>query len=482
MTDKEAIKAIIRESAQYTSDPLRWVLFAFPWGTGDLKQPDDWQITILSAIRDGLITPYEAIRIAVSSGHGIGKSALVAWLILWSISTFEDTRGVVTANTESQLKTKTWAELAKWYRLCITRHWFTLTATAIYAKDPEHEKTWRIDQTPWSERNTEAFAGLHNAGKRVVVIFDEGSAIPDVVWEVTEGAFTDASTQVMWFAFGNPTRNTGRFKECFDKYRHRWKTYEIDSRTAKATKKDQIEEWIADYGIDSDFVKVRVRGMFPSMSVKQFISVEDVDRAFNKILRPEQYDFAPVILSLDPAWEGDDVLVIALRQGLMFRILRTIPKNDNDMHIANILAQLEDEHKADAVFIDGGYGTGIISGGRTMGRSWQLIWFASESKDLGCLNKRAEMWQAIKGWLKDGGSLPDDKELYKELISVETVPRSDGKIQLESKKDMKRRGIPSPNKADALALTFAYPVSKKSLTFANNTKNIQTEYNMFEGM
>jgi hypothetical protein len=93
-----------------------------------------------------------------------------------------------------------------------------------------------------------------------------------------------------------------------------------------------------------------------------------VDVAFGRTLRPEQYNFAPVILTCDPAWEGDDELVIGKRQGLLFTVLRTLPKNDNDVWVANELARLEDEHQADAVFIDGGYGTGIVSAGRTMGR------------------------------------------------------------------------------------------------------------------
>jgi hypothetical protein len=102
------------------------------------------------------------------------------------LSTFEDTRGVVTSNTETQLKTKTWAELAKWHRLFIARDFFEFTATAIYSKAKDHDKTWRFDMIPWSVEKTEAFAGLHNKGKRIVVIFDEASAIPDKIFEVTE--------------------------------------------------------------------------------------------------------------------------------------------------------------------------------------------------------------------------------------------------------------------------------------------------------
>jgi hypothetical protein len=168
---------------------------------------------------------------------------------------------------------------------------------------------------------------------------------------------------------------------------------QIDSRDVQITNKKMLQEWIDDYGIDSDFVKIRVRGMFPSMSAKQFISVKDVDAAIARHLRPEQYDFAPKILTLDNAWEGDDEGVIGLRQGLHYQTLRKFAKNDNDIEIANMLANLEDEHEADAVFIDAGYGTGVYSAGTTLGREWQLVWFSGESPDPGCLNLRAYMWK-----------------------------------------------------------------------------------------
>jgi hypothetical protein len=229
------------------------------------------------------------------------------------------------------------------------------------------------------------------------------------------------------------------------------------------TNKKELQNWIDDHGIDSDYIKVRIRGMFPAQSIKQFISETDVDAAEKRTLRPEQYNFAPKILTLDNAWEGDDEGVISLRQGLRFEILRTFAKNDNDVVIANLLAQLEVEHQADAVFIDGGYGTGIVSIGTTIGRSWLLVWFAEHSMDAGCLNKRAEMWMLTREWLKKGGVIPVDPVLHRDLIGPETVPRLDGKIQLESKKDMKKRGQASPSRGDALALSFAFPVVAKAL-------------------
>ena len=156
--------------------------------------------------------------------------------------------------------------------------------------------------------------------------------------------------------------------------------------------------------------------------MKQFISTVDVDRARGREYKADQYSFAPKIITCDPAWSGDDELVIGMRQGLVFKVLFTCPKNDNDVEIANRLARLEDDEQADAVFIDGGYGTGIYSVGQTLGRDWQLVWFSETSTDPGCLNKRAEMWNEARKWLKAGGAIPDDDTLYNDLIGPETVP------------------------------------------------------------
>lgn len=461
---------LIEDIAGFTHDPLGFTQYAFPWEEdgelSDVQGPRVWQTDILAELGKHLQNPetrHQPFLCAVASGHGIGKSALIGMILNWGMSTCEDCKVVITSNTETQLRTKTMPEVSTWFRRAINQDWWNVTATAIATVDDKHQKTWRVDAVTWSENNTEAFAGLHNKRKRIILIFDEASSISDKVWEVAEGALTDEDTEIIWLAFGNPTRNTGRFKDAFGKYKHRWHRRQIDSRTVEGTNKTQLQKWVDDYGEDSDFVKVRVRGIFPSASFKQFISLDLVDRAFNLELKPEQYEFAPVIISVDPAWEGDDEFIIAKRQGLKFDILRVIEKNDNDFQMASLIAGLEDEHKADAVFIDAGYGTGIVSAGKTLGRkSWQLVWFSEKSNDEGCLNKRAEMWKLMRDWLKEGGALPNDPELHQELIGPETVPRPDGKIQLESKKDMKARGVPSPNRADALALTFAYPVSKKS--------------------
>lgn len=469
-----------------THDPLAFVYFAYPWGEPgtpleNMEGPDEWQIQILKDIGEQLKKGKDlqtAIQEAVASGHGIGKSALISWLIHFAIATHENTRGVVTANTEGQLRTKTWPELSKWHNMFIAKDLFTYTATAIFSSDKDYEKTWRIDAIPWSKNSPESFAGLHNQGNRILVLFDEASAIDDVIWEVTEGALTDANTEIIWCAFGNPTRNSGRFRECFRKYRKFWNTYQIDSRTVKISNKAKIEEWLEAYGEDSDFFKVRVRGVFPSASDLQFISTEIADKAQKQSYKQGAFEHLPVIIGVDPAWTGSDSLEIVMRQGYYMKSLASIPKNDDDWRMAQLIAQFEDEYKADAVFIDMGYGTGIYSIGKQLGRKWRLIDFGGKSNDPVYLNMRAYMWGQMKEWLREGGSIPpNDQALYDDIVGPEAIIDKNGRIQLESKKDMKDRGLPSPNKGDALALTFAARVVKKSET--GNRIVANTSYNPF---
>ena len=464
---------LIDDIASFTHDPLGFVDYAYDWGEGtfeDSQGAKEWQAEFFEELRVHLenpLTRYQPFKMATSSGHGIGKSAFMGMFCNWALSTCEDTKIVITSNTETQLRTKTFPELKKWFKSSITSHWFIDTATGIFSSDPEHRDHWRIDAVPWSEHNTEAFAGLHNRRKRIVLLFDEASAIADKVWEVAEGALTDEDTEIFWIALGNPTRPNGRFYDCFHKYRHRWTTRQIDSRTVEGTNLQQTKEWADDYGENSDFFKVRVKGMFPSSSAKQFIEINIIDEASGKNLHYSQFAFAPKILTCDPSWTGEDELVIGLRQGLSFKVLARMPKNDNDAIPAMKLAQFEDEYEADAVFIDLGYGTGIYSFGKMWGRKWELIAFGGKSSKPEYYNKRTEIWGEMREWLRDGGSIPpttdkDGAQLYEELKAPERLPMiKDGVIALESKESMKKRLGFSPNIADALALSFARPVAKR---------------------
>lgn len=503
MTDAE-LDELMTWLAEVRNDPYAFVLGAYEWGRGELAKydgPDVWQAEVLCSLRDGVVSIDEAIalakaegkefaaeplREATTSGHGIGKSALVAWILDWAQSTEVDCKGRVTANTETQLKTTTWAEFAKWHRLSITAPLFKMTATARFSIDPEHEKTWRIDMVPWSEKNSAAFAGLHNHGKRIILVFDEASEIADIIWEVAEGAMTDANTQIIWCAFGNPTRNTGRFRECFPggKFEHRWKTRAIDSRTVKISNKTLINAWVDDYGEDHDFVRVRVRGMFPRVDAVSFIALDDVLDA--QARQPEGNEYLPIIGGLDVARFGPDNSVICPRQGRDAKS-REWPKVQgmNTVQLARWAFEHYMRLNLSALVVDtGGVGGGVFDQLELMGINVYAVDFSqkpdNDSQER-YFNKRAEMYGRAREWIKKGGCLPADgsnsegKGLSFQLTASTFTFQADVKLQLESKKDIRRRLSISPDEADALAITFAYPYLEEAFAPPSREEEGQAE-------
>lgn len=469
---------LIRIARECANNPLLFVEKSFDWGYGELvgvEGPSKWQRDILetttkeleaggdfgSTIRSALV------RVAVSSGHGIGKSCLVSWLILWAICTAADTRGVVTANTDTQLRTKTWAELAKWYRLCFFKDWFSMSATSLSSRVPGHEKSWRIDAVPWSESNPEAFAGLHNKNRRLLMVFDEASAIIDPIWEVAEGAMTDKDTQILWYCFGNPTRSNGRFYDCFNRHRHRWIRRQIDSRDVEISNKDFIRDLLEDWGEDSDFFKVRVRGIFPSASDAQFIGRDLVDAAYSRNGSGPQYNLAAMI-GVDFARFGDDQTVILTRFGrdatLPAKRYHGLPGDQTLERVLDHIIEIENMgFKSIHIFGDDGGLGGPILDFLERRTSWPVhkINFGSEADDKNQFaNKRAEMWYRMREWLKTG-AIAHDEALATDLTGPEYGHDNKQRLRLEKKEDMKKRGLSSPDSADALALTFALRVDER---------------------
>jgi len=457
---REAEEALQREIAKYVDDPLGFVLFAFQWGKGDLEghMPDTWQAQILEDVRLLLEQDFDANQQhAVSSGHGVGKTAGVALLILWSMSVRPMLAGVVTANTQSQLTKKTWRELAIWHKRMINAHWFEWTATRFQHVD--HKVEWGIDAIPWTEHNSEAFAGLH--AKYVLVIFDEASAIVDKIWEVTEGALT--TPRCMWFVFGNPTKNTGRFRECFGKNKHRWSTRQIDSRTCKMTNKAKIKEWEEDHDEDSDFMRVRVRGEFPRYGTNQLVSNDDVHAARKANIGLDEYIFFPKVIGVDVARFGQDESVILVRQGRKVLWKKEYMGLNNIQLAARVSEAWRNEGSSATIFVDEvGTGSGVLDSLTTMGYPAIGINAGSRAEnDKLFFNKRAEMWWRMAEWIRSGADIPDDSLLCDQLTALEYSYDPKERVKMESKDDMKERvpEIGSPDRAEALALTFGEIVS-----------------------
>lgn len=474
MTDPEG--ALLRQMGELSLDPLAFVKYAFPWGTGVLEGhpgPKKWQEDFLTRLGDRIrkngfdgLNPVEPIQMARASGHGIGKSALVGMLSCFLLSTRPRAKGIVTANTGEQLSGKTFAEIAKWFGLSITGHWFQISTGDLWVRHRQFPSAWRLDAITWQKHKSEAFAGLHAASSTPFYIFDEGSAVPDVIFDVSQGGLTDG--EPMEFVFGNPTRNSGRFYDMFHKLRHRWDTQQIDSRDCELPNKEKIAEWVADYGEDSDFVRIRVKGQFPRAGSKQLISEELITAA--RKYEPISNLTDPLIAGLDVGRFGSDESVLAFRKG---RDARTVPWRfwrglDTMALAARVSEEIEDLSKrglrVHALFVDSvGVGAGVADRLRQM--NYDAIDVNAGTTD--CRkeykNKGAEMWSRMRDALKLGLAIPDEDVLADQLRSREYDYDAANRLFLETKDQMKDRGLESPDRGDALGFTFAYEVGPVSV-------------------
>lgn len=471
--EPELHEQLIEDIASFTWDPQGFMLYAYEWGAGDLtgsEGPYRWQAEINRIISEHLNnaeTVHMPLRIAVASGNGIGKSAYLSMLCDWAMSTCEDCKVLITAGTGAQLKTKTHPELAKWFRLSINSFWFDVKAQSISITDPKHADTWRADLIPWDAQNPDAFSGLHNKRKRIIVIYDEGSAIADVIYDRSSGALTDEETEIIWLVFGNPTQNTGRFAECFGSDKHRWRTFQIDSRAVEGTNKEELRQEVERYGEDSDYIRWRIRGEFPRGGSSQFIPNDIVSAA--RRYKAVGFNHLPKIMSCDVARFGDNETVIGCRQGRQFQILASYRGIDT-VQTAERLIEWKVSQQPDALIVDGdGIGGAVIDHLRNRGFRDGLFEFHGGTDPLDpqmYFNKRAECWGAMRDWLRDGAEIPDDPDVERQLTGpnygiIQGKVRY-GTIFLESKEDMKKRGLASPDKGDCLAMTFGVRVAPKA--------------------
>jgi hypothetical protein len=465
-------------SPAVANDPEAFVLFAFPWGQTNtplahFKGPRKWQREVLRTIKkhiednQGKID-FDTLRMAVSSGRGIGKSALVGWLILWMLTTRIGSSVIVSANSESQLKSVTWAELIKWSAMLINSHWWEVSATKLVPAQwvcelverdlKKGTRYWAAEGKLWSAENPDSYAGVHNQDG-MMLIFDESSGIPNPIWEVGAGFFTENTPNRFWLAFSNPRRNEGYFFECFNAKRAFWNTRTVDARTVEDTDKAVYEQIIAEYGEDSSQAKVEVYGEFPSAGEDQFISPLLVQDA---MVRPRWKDVtAPIVMGVDPARGGADSTVILVRQGRDIVAIKRYSGEDTMAIVGRVIEAIEEFKPIMTVIDEGGLGYGILDRLTEQRYKVRGVNFGSRAKQsIAFGNKRAEIWNDMRNWLKTA-SIPEDRQLKADLIGPMKRPNSSGTIFLEGKKEMRSRGLASPDAADALAVTFAFPIAHR---------------------
>lgn len=490
--------------AECYADPLRYVMSIFPWDfEAEIQQiklpqayrkrfnseygPDEWACQFLDQLGadirargfDGK-SPVAPIQYTTVSGHGIGKSVMVAWLVKFIMDTRPFCRGTVTANTADQLKSKTWAEVGKWHRLSLTAHRFNYRSGrgSMSLTHKEVPVNWYCNAQTCREENSEAFAGQHAANSTSFYVFDEASAVPGKIWEVRQGGLTDG--EPMTFDFGNGTRNSGDFYEnCEGRTAHNYRRWSIDSRTVQATNKTQLDRWISDYGADSDFVRVRVKGEFPEKGSLQFIATGDVEAANAREVNMANRH-APLVLGVDPARFGEDESVIKPRMGddarswpaRRYKGLDTVQLTGRVIEVVNEFRALG--VKVAAIFVDGvGVGAGVVDQLRHLGYPVIEVQSAGSATDKKAYRRKGdEMWGAMRDHIKtrlvlpgrptighDGGPPLDDGSEWSDLTTQLTAREygftASDQIFLESKRDMKERGVGSPDLADALALTYA---------------------------
>jgi hypothetical protein len=469
-------------------NPYAWVMYAFPWGEKNtplesVKGPRQWQkeelLNIAQFVKENKARRLagkdtETYKLAISSGRGPGKSAFVSFISLWMMSCQLGSSTIITANTDTQLTNKTFGEIGKWAAMAVNAYWFERLQKGVIPAPwwgdgmkkarKIDSQYWYIKGELWNEDNPDAFAGAHNENGELI-IFDEASGIPQPIWTVSDGVFTEQTPYKFFLTFSNPRSNTGPFYDCFHKHREFWRTRKIDARTVEGIPQNTYEEIIKKHGEDSREARVEVKGEFPKQGDRQFISREVVADAYERQL--ERYDdYAALCMGVDPARFGDDSTVIRFRQG---RDARSIPpvvmKGADNMEVANKCAHLIEKHNPDGIFIDSGAGAGIIDRLKEMGFKIFEVQFGSAASDDQYYDHRTELWARMRDWL--GGAMlgkesDEDRKLCEDLVGPEwELMGREEKMKLESKEKMKKRSLPSPDNADALAVTFHCQISRK---------------------
>jgi hypothetical protein len=363
---------------------------------------------------------------------------------------------VVTANTEAQLKNKTWREMAVWHRMSRLEQLFEWTATKYSLRG--REDAWYASAITWNVDKPDAFAGTHE--RFVLFVFDEASIIPQEIWDVAYGAMTTGTC--IWVVMGNPTKTDGPFIEAIEG--DDWQTWVVDTRTCKPSNKTLIQEWIEKYGEDGDFVRIRVKGVKPRKSEENVLlgldSVLNAQRRTDETFE-EQYAGVPKIMAVDPAAEGGDQSAIVVRQGVMLYPIFRVSLKEHEtpaLYLGKIVADKIAEEKPSLVVVDTiGIGRGVYE--YLINKQFRnVIPFKGNEKafnERDYFNLRTQVWDAMAQWIRTVGCLPKDDDLQKELTAP-LVEYPTGRMKLENKRKVVKRLGKSTDSADALAMTF-YP-------------------------
>lgn len=475
MNSASRAKANIR---RWRNDPVAFVVENFQ------VEPDAWQVDALRAV-GGDTNPRR--RLTLRACTGPGKSTVLAWLGWHRLACFaqkgEHPKGAaLSGEGKDNLRDNLWAELAKWRaRSLFLTEAFEWTQQRIFAKSAN--ETWFLSARSYAkDANAEAIgqslSGLHS--KYPFILLDETGGMPVVVGQKAEQIFTGDPVDALIAQAGNPTSTNGLLYHSCVTLRNQYVVITItaDPDDPKRTPRVDIEharEQIKLYGRENGWVQATILGQFPETGFNTLLSLAEVEAAQKRHYREEQYSFSQKRLGIDCARFGDDVNCIFPRQGLVaFRpaIMRGARTNE----IAARVAKAKATWGSELEFVDGtgGYGAGVVDALIQAGHNPHEINFSGKALDPRYFNRRSEMWFLGCEWVKRGGALPPDPELARELTTP-MYTMQNGKFRLEEKEQIKKRLGFSPDRADALFLTFALPDQPAALNHLGMPTNMDQQ-------
>lgn len=488
--------ALAAEIHKYYDDMLGAALFLYPWGQAGtslelMSGPSREQAQFLDDLSDEIkarafdgIHAVQSIEMAVTSGHGSGKTELIGILAGILIATRDGMRGTVTANSGDQLRNKTWASIQKYKKLLICSHWFEITSEKFWRIGRKEDWCWNA--VTWKEENADAFQGQHAARSSSIYIFDEDSNIPDTIHTAAEGGTVHGES--MLFRFGNCTRRSGNFfQRCFGTTREsllrktlgptrdteqaaslrRWDTSKTEIRNDI-----RIQEIIDEHGEDSDYYRVRVAGLPPNASDLQFIPSDWITAAQRRLLKPQLQD-EPIIAGVDLSWGGFDPSTIRFRCGTDARsVLKVsvpgVQTRDDAVMVMKCSEALSRTfacwggRKVTMMFFDSAGSCGNICRRlRELGHTNIIeVNFGGHAPTTKYKLMRSYMWGQVKEALPYL-MLDTSPDLQADLETPGYKLTRHTEILLEEKQAIIKRLGHSTDDGDSLALTYAMPVKSQ---------------------
>ncbi len=429
---------------RYYSDPVAFVEEVLG------VTPDPWQRQLL-----GLLAKGER-KVSVRSGHGTGKSTAASWAMLWYMLTRVPVKVVVTAPTASQLFDALFGECRRWAKLLppAIGELLEIKSDRIELKSSREEafisaRTSRAEQP-------DALQGIH--AEYVLLVVDEAPGVSEAVFESAGGSMSGHNATTL--LLGNPTKTQGYFYDTFNRLSSEWKNLHVSCLDSPRVSAEYVNEMKSRYGEGSNAYRVRVLGEFPLADDDTLISLELAQTAMDRDV--VQNPGAPILWGLDVARYGTDSSALCKRQGnVVLEPVKTWRNLDLMSLTGAVLHEYEMadyKSKPAEILVDSiGLGAGVVDRLRELKVPCRGINVGESPAVKGqYMNLRAELWGKAKTWLEARDcKLPRDERLVNELSSPRYSFMSNGKLKLESKDDMKRRGLASPDVADAFVLTFA---------------------------